>query len=48
MPNGTLNLRNLGPIREADLTFGDLTVLTGPQASGKSIALQVLKLAIDQ
>ena len=43
----TLKIRNLGQIREADLTLGDLTVLVGPQATGKSIALQLLKLVLD-
>lgn len=43
----TLGLRNIGQIREADLSFGDLTVLVGPQAGGKSIALQWLKLVLD-
>lgn len=42
-----LKLTNIGPINEADLTFGDLTVFVGPQASGKSIAFQFLKLAVD-
>ena len=42
-----LTLQNVGPITEAELTFGDLTVLVGPQASGKSIALQMLKLMVD-
>lgn len=42
-----LRLQNLGPIAEADLRFKDLTVFVGPQASGKSIALQFLKLALD-
>src|SRR5204862_2828750 len=43
----TLNIGNLGQIKEASLTFGDLTVLVGPQATGKSIALQLLKLMVD-
>src|SRR5271165_5972959 len=43
----TLNIRNLGQIKEANLSFGDLTVLVGPQATGKSIALQLLKLMVD-
>lgn len=43
----TLNIQNLGQVREANLTFGDLTVLVGPQATGKSIALQLLKLMVD-
>ena len=42
-----LKLRHIGPIVEAELAFGDLTVLVGPQASGKSIALQMLKLMVD-
>ncbi|MBI2302508.1 MAG: ATP-binding protein [Armatimonadetes bacterium] len=32
---------------DADVEFGDLTVLVGPQATGKSIFLQMLKLVID-
>jgi predicted ATPase len=44
MPTPTLEIRDLGPIAAADLQFGDLTVFTGPHASGKSIALQTLKL----
>jgi hypothetical protein len=43
----TLNIRNLGQIKEASLSFGDLTVFVGPQATGKSIALQLLKLMLD-
>lgn len=48
MPQLTLTMKGLGPIQEAKVSFGDLTVFTGPQASGKSIALQTLKLVIDQ
>ena len=33
-----LTLRNIGQIKEAELNFGELTVLVGPQASGKSIS----------
>jgi hypothetical protein len=43
----TLKIHQLGQIKEASLTFGDLTVLVGPQATGKSIALQLLKLMVD-
>jgi len=43
----TLKIRNLGQIKRASLAFGDLTVLVGPQATGKSIALQLLKLMLD-
>lgn len=47
-PTGdTLSVENLGPITRADIAFGDLTVLVGPQASGKSIFLQTLKLQLD-
>lgn len=43
----TLKIENLGQIRQADIEFGDLTVFVGPQATGKSIALQLLKLMVD-
>jgi len=42
-----LRISELGPIASIDLQIGDLTVLVGPQASGKSIALQMLKLAAE-
>jgi energy-coupling factor transporter ATP-binding protein EcfA2 len=38
----------LGPIDAADVEFGDLTVVVGPQATGKSIFLQTLKLLLDR
>lgn len=44
---GILSVENLGPIAKADIDFGDLTILVGPQASGKSILLQTLKLQLD-
>lgn len=43
-----LSIHNLGPIKKADIEFGDLTVFVGPQATGKSIALQMLKLLLDR
>lgn len=43
-----LQVENLGPIQSADVSFGDLTVIVGPQATGKSIFLQTLKLLIDR
>ncbi|MDP1611415.1 MAG: AAA family ATPase [Sulfuritalea sp.] len=43
-----LSLENFGPIKHADVQFGDLTVLVGPQATGKSIFLQTLKLVADR
>jgi hypothetical protein len=42
-----LQLKRVGPIDSIDLDLGDLTVLVGPQAIGKSIALQSLTLALD-
>jgi predicted ATP-dependent endonuclease of OLD family len=43
----TLEATNLGPIKHAQIRFGDLTVFVGPQATGKSILLQFLKLVLD-
>lgn len=42
-----LRVQNLGPIRDAQIELGNLTVLVGPQATGKSLLLQMLKLCID-
>jgi len=42
-----LILKNVGPIGKADVSFADLTVLVGPQATGKSLFLQFLKLVLD-
>lgn len=43
----TLSIRNFAQIAEADLPLGDLTVLVGAQGTGKSLALQWLKVAVD-
>ena len=43
-----LKVKNLGPIKEANVTLGDLTILVGEQASGKSLFLQVMKLLLDK
>jgi len=43
----TLRVVNLGQIADATVDFGDLTILVGPQAAGKSLILQTWKLAID-
>ena len=43
----SLKLERVGQLAYADVTFGDLTVLVGPQATGKSVFLQFLKLAQD-
>ena len=46
-PPPKLSVRNFGPIRSAEVELGPLTVLVGPQATGKSILLQLLKLLVD-
>jgi energy-coupling factor transporter ATP-binding protein EcfA2 len=42
-----LDVQNLGQIDHVEIEFGDLTVLVGPQAAGKSLVLQTWKLALD-
>lgn len=42
-----LVVAGLGPIVRAEVDFGDLTVFVGPQASGKTILLETLKLVVD-
>ncbi len=42
-----LQVSNLGQIKEANINFGDLTLFVGPQATGKSILLQFIKLMLD-
>lgn len=41
-------IKNFGPIKEVDIDFGDLTLLIGAQASGKSLFLQMFKLIKDR
>jgi Predicted ATPase len=41
-------VRNFGLIQEIDVELGDLTVLVGAQASGKSLFLQMFKLIKDK
>lgn len=43
----TLSVHSLGQLTQANIEFGDMTILVGPQASGKSIFLQLLKLTLD-
>ena len=43
----SLALRNLGQLKDANICFGDLTVLVGKQATGKTLFLEMLKLAVD-
>jgi hypothetical protein len=42
-----LEVRDFAQIKSAKIEFGDLTVLVGPQATGKSLVLQWFKAAID-
>lgn len=44
----SLKIKKLGPINELNITLGDLTLFVGPQASGKSLVLQLIKLLIDR
>ncbi len=43
----TVEITSLAHIASARVTFGDLTVFLGPQASGKSLVAQAWKLALD-
>lgn len=49
MRQGTdsFRVKAFGPIADAGITFGDLTILIGPQASGKSLFLELFKLVKD-
>ena len=43
-----LQVQNFGPVKDADIQFGDLTILLGMQGSGKSLFLEMLKLMVDR
>ncbi len=43
----SIRVQHFGPISEGRVTFGDLTLFVGPQATGKSLLLQLLKLLLD-
>lgn len=47
MAKNRLEIKHFAQIAEANIAFGDLTVLVGAQGTGKSLALQWLKTAID-
>lgn len=40
-------VKDFGPIKNTNVGFGDLTILIGPQASGKSLFLELFKLTND-
>lgn len=42
-----LSIQNFAHLKNVNLSFGDLTVLVGPQGAGKSLALQWMKVAMD-
>lgn len=44
----TIKLSGFGPICSANVQLGDITILIGPQASGKTLFLQMLKLLVDK
>lgn len=43
-----MKVENFGPIKSVDVSLGDLTILVGPQASGKSLFLELFKLVVDK
>jgi len=43
----TIDVKNFGPIKNAQVILGDMTILIGAQASGKSLFLQLVKLLLD-
>lgn len=42
-----ISLRDFGPIKNVNLEFGDLTIVVGEQALGKSLVLETFKLVAD-
>lgn len=44
----SLQIKNFGPIGNVSVNFGDLTFIVGPQASGKSLFLELLKYIEDK
>jgi len=43
-----LIIKNFARIKKAEITFGDLTVFVGPQATGKTLVLELMKLVEDR
>lgn len=44
----TFVVNSFGPIGNVNVRFGDLTIIVGPQASGKSLFLELLKYCVDK
>ncbi|RUM60165.1 MAG: hypothetical protein DSY59_03420 [Persephonella sp.] len=42
-----LKIKNFGRIKKGNINFGDLTVFVGPQATGKTLVLELIKLVKD-
>ncbi len=42
-----LTIENFARVKKGELEFGNLTILVGPQATGKTLTLELLKLIID-
>lgn len=43
-----IQIKSFGPIEEGKVDLGDLTLLVGPQANGKGIFAQLVKLIVDR
>ena len=48
MQKEKISVKEFGPIQDVSLELGDLTILVGAQASGKSLFLQIFKLVKDK
>lgn len=44
----SFRVKNFGPIEDVEVDFGDLTIIVGPQANGKSLFLELFKLVQDK
>ena len=44
----TLRVLNFARVKEGSFEFGDLTVFVGPQATGKTLVLELIKLVEDR
>ncbi len=43
-----LAVENFARIKKVEITFGDLTVFVGPQTTGKTLVLKLMKLVEDK
>jgi|GEM_PF-6520958 len=42
--NINLSIRNFGPVKAADIDFGEITAIIGPQGSGNGLIARLLTL----